>query len=578
MRVWTLQEFLLPTKLMFLVSRIRRDVVSRVNEQIKQHTHAVGFCNCCLWGKWTLFFCKCCKLPYWQCHNRIGADDDGEGEEILGSGDEQCVMCTKCKALPLIRKAKGCASSTDADGQLYFVERSAYQRLVSLHLAGPFMISGEKNVLSTSRMQQQQQQPTTSESLQALPHFNLKSWQVHFFQLYRLLASKCFACDALQYAALIQNRNCSVTHEEDRVLSVLCLLGLEGSMQVRTGQTLEQQFVEVARELLANSQQKQLLALCIQNVKFSWQPNSSWIPNYCKFENGCWLNMIKLRSERIQVQEVTKEGALRLRGMVVPGRLIRQGSKWKEHNSSHPLARTYCSSCQHFSSVHRTWSRVHQQAICHLEVGLNQLSLPLVANACIEENQIGESITRRHTCIIQSYPYSGRREACLDCDQIFEGALYLPLTCMHGLLPLDVFLVLWGDSLHEKYASVLGGHSLGEESSSVVMVCVGRIGLTSGHQLHKIGVLDLPSDVTNAIFFHSNSISSSHEFRLGGFGSNVLQLWDTLVRIHGVQCSAYPSKKEGLLPLPEHYVQENTTVDVIMKVVSQLANPVVTIL
>ncbi|KAI5069251.1 hypothetical protein GOP47_0015552 [Adiantum capillus-veneris] len=268
------------------------------------------------------------------------------------------------------------------------------------------------------------------------------------------------------------------------------------SNQVRTNTTLEQQWVEVARELVKEQHLKiQLLNLCIEDTRFSYK-----------------------------VVEVTQEGGLRLEGRVAHAQIFRDPNDqtWQYHTEKY----RGCSRCQHFCCEHNH-KRVHQRGFCHLEV-LNNLCIPLTANVIIESYVKTEEVTsgiipvhiRSYGCLIQPPAVLENKEDCADCVQDMDGAVHLPLDCIHFVLPQDVFLVLWGDARKRSMGTV------------VVMVCVGRTGLGPGRQLHKVGVLLFSSEVANAIF----STESSTQFILGGFGQDVADSWKSSAKKYGVQC------------------------------------------
>ncbi|KAI5069733.1 hypothetical protein GOP47_0016034, partial [Adiantum capillus-veneris] len=424
-------------------------------------------------------------------------------EILCVSRDE---LCSRCQTPPFIWKAKGCK------GQLiYFVDRLAYNRLIMMDLGPSAPINNNLPPLSAAK------------------HIAVKPWHMQLRLLYNLLQCKCFACSSMGLIAhLIQTRICSV--DEDRVLSILCLMGLDGKMQVRTNTTLEQQWVEVARELVKEQHLKiQLLNLCIEDTRFSYKVGSSWIPNYRLNQFGCGLNSslnsyLHLRSARVQVVEVTQEGGLRLEGRVAHAQIFRDPNDqtWQYHTEKY----RGCSRCQHFCCEHNH-KRVHQRGFCHLEV-LNNLCIPLTANVIIESYVKTEEVTsgiipvhiRSYGCLIQPPAVLENKEDCADCVQDMDGAVHLPLDCIHFVLPQDVFLVLWGDARKRSMGTV------------VVMVCVGRTGLGPGRQLHKVGVLLFSSEVANAIF----STESSTQFILGGFGQDVADSWKSSAKKYGVQC------------------------------------------
>lgn len=77
-------------------------------------------------------------------------------------------------------------------------------------------------------------------------------------------------------AVQVMERHCSV--EEDRVLSILALLGMRGQLQLRTGKDLQDQFLNLAR--VFNEQSPRLLLnLCAVHSSNNGVPNMSWAPD-----------------------------------------------------------------------------------------------------------------------------------------------------------------------------------------------------------------------------------------------------------------------------------------------------------
>ncbi|KAH7420813.1 hypothetical protein KP509_13G024200 [Ceratopteris richardii] len=83
----------------------------------------------------------------------------------------------------------------------------------------------------------------------------------------------------------ISIRNCS--NPEDRVLSMLKLLGVEQMLQVRTGRTLQGQLIELGRSLLEAEQEEMLLKLCLVDPFGNGMPGMSWMPAF-EVKKGSW--------------------------------------------------------------------------------------------------------------------------------------------------------------------------------------------------------------------------------------------------------------------------------------------------
>ncbi|KAH7299818.1 hypothetical protein KP509_24G031100 [Ceratopteris richardii] len=88
----------------------------------------------------------------------------------------------------------------------------------------------------------------------------------------------------------ISKRDCS--NPEDRVLSVLKLLGVEQMLQVRTGRTLQWQLLELGKALLNAREEDTLLKLCVVDPFGSKLPGMSWMADF-EVKNGSWQQEAK---------------------------------------------------------------------------------------------------------------------------------------------------------------------------------------------------------------------------------------------------------------------------------------------
>lgn len=80
----------------------------------------------------------------------------------------------------------------------------------------------------------------------------------------------------------IGERHCSAGHDEDRVLSIVGLLGVEEIAPVRAGKSLGEQIVELAKALLQTGNQQLLLKLCSAPFMSDYEtaPGMSWVPPF----------------------------------------------------------------------------------------------------------------------------------------------------------------------------------------------------------------------------------------------------------------------------------------------------------
>lgn len=114
--------------------------------------------------------------------------------------------------------------------------------------------------------------------------------------------------DPVQVVAEVARRNC--TRDEDRVLSVLGLLGIEGAVQLRNGKPLKDQLLDLAKRM-ARSPSKRLhtllVQLCIAEFAGSTTPGMSWAPSMMKRPIKD-LN----RRDNIELYEAARRAALEI--------------------------------------------------------------------------------------------------------------------------------------------------------------------------------------------------------------------------------------------------------------------------
>lgn len=232
-RVWTLQEFVLPQKLTFIVAGLAKATIGRVNKFIRRGK-GPGLCMCALPARLLHF-------RYWD--NNLHIADE---EEDIISPEQGCKdACNSCGHIPFIRKLVNQNKGT------YLVDREAYCFLCQLDL-GP------------SEQHNSDLSLTYSDPEYVLWSLNAVAFARH--GLRRRMTSAALS--------LLRVRDC--TNEEDRVLGVLGLLldGNAGRFQVRTGTSLHQQIWRL-HETVGHPV---FLKLCMMNVEGYSAVGMSWAP------------------------------------------------------------------------------------------------------------------------------------------------------------------------------------------------------------------------------------------------------------------------------------------------------------
>lgn len=231
-RVWTLQEFVLPNKLVFVVGMDMEGCTAMFAHKA---------------------YCRSSGLS-WQpaelMDTLVETKFVSRYESLRQVNSRELFPCPHCRH--------------QQKGHVYFVEREKYFELMDR--------SSHKSI----------------EAGRLPPTF----WTEFKSPLYRLRT--ILSCNeelrSLQRAALvvreISMRDCAEQHDEDRLLSILGLLQVEGKVQLRTGRGLEEQIFDVARSLLNSSpsheHQQLLLLLCFAQYHGSPVTSMSWAPTFSR--------------------------------------------------------------------------------------------------------------------------------------------------------------------------------------------------------------------------------------------------------------------------------------------------------
>lgn len=229
-RVWTLQEFVLPSKLTFIVG--------------------MDMAGCTAMFAYKAY-CRSRRLS-WQPAELINDLIEDKFRRRFDStrqvNSQELFPCPHC--------------NHQQNGHIYFVEREKYFELMD-------------------------QSSYKSIELGRLPS---NFWTEFKSPLHRLLT--ILSCSdqlrRLQLASLVVReisvRDCSESHDEDRVLSILGLLQVEGKVQLRTGRGLHEQIYDVAQSLVKSSPAEEhhrlLLLLCVAQYRGSSVNSMSWAPTF----------------------------------------------------------------------------------------------------------------------------------------------------------------------------------------------------------------------------------------------------------------------------------------------------------
>ncbi|KAI5056934.1 hypothetical protein GOP47_0028752 [Adiantum capillus-veneris] len=263
-RVWTLQELFLPAKETFVVElpiRVRRLVKGLIEQNSKP---VIGFCSCCIHKNFLqelqdaldpmerVEFLNSCGIEVDLVKSskgtlqeeivfpRIPINIEIVASELCGDGR----ACPTCGLSSLIRQCTQQQHNSVGEAKkLFMMERDAYLFLMYLDTFFPL-----------------------NACYGSIPRI---------FSLIKILEKKDW--DPCNVFSDIGRRDC--TNDEDRVLGVLGLLGVEGDMQVRTGKKADDQLVILGRYCLANNLPELLLKICIVEPVGGPIMGMSWAPS-----------------------------------------------------------------------------------------------------------------------------------------------------------------------------------------------------------------------------------------------------------------------------------------------------------
>lgn len=251
-RVWTLQEYVLPKQLWFLIGSLSPATIRLINTYISHNESAVGFCECCIKGN---YFRNVTDFQEQYTPDHFVQDGEADCMDILVAEDQ---VCDCCGSSPYIRSAGYRGEDQAGSTIVYFADYRAYQILLFLSATFTFPSAVEDVIVCCNNM--------------------------------ALLRD---ALNPSQVVLLMGRRDC--THEEDRILSILGLLEAKGIKQVRTDLSLEEQVVNVA------SQDHNLaFFLCtVSGSSFFQKPGLSWAGNIRKMDGSRLIRFRPLTAEQV---------------------------------------------------------------------------------------------------------------------------------------------------------------------------------------------------------------------------------------------------------------------------------------
>lgn len=444
-RAWTFQEWVLPPKVTFLINLASEQMLRKIAvTALFRHQDAPGSSGClCCDMSWKFV------LPWflWECINMEASQDV--------NGSSGCLCCNMSWAFVLPRvlwerinmkatqdfnlTSQYCTSchhfiQVPGKDHWYFADDVGYAFLLKLKfhiknangsIGGDSVLLGQAQASMTNRM-------VAKKSV---------------------LGSR-IETSIHEVIVEISQRDCS--NPEDRVLSVLRLLGAENTVQVRTGNTLKMQLLELGRSLLKSAQEELLLTMCIVDGFGSETSGMSWMPEF-EVKKGSWQeearNLLQWMSTGFTFTEFRFNEAMsmRCRGVCgISGELEIEGRAcageliFRDHDPSIEEYRI-----EQFEGGDKSFYEQYQLRTMVLQVG-GQVVFHLCAR-----------VTAQNTCIVQG----------VDPEEWWAYSfIAFPAPNIHLLQQISVWLIDWGNV---------------EKKGMCLLVCVG-----DQHQgFHKIGYL-----------------------------------------------------------------------------------------
>ncbi|KAH7415060.1 hypothetical protein KP509_14G025700 [Ceratopteris richardii] len=499
-RVWTFQEYVFPQRLIFIVEGIRRSTKERLNKLIHQDSPSKILCRCVASPS---CFQKVAKLYDSASAEMLSSSSDGP--EVLGAVTPSGSVgssCSKCGTNePLIRKV--------TNGQdLYFVSEQAFFLLADLDW-GPA-------------------DPRQRDFFNTL--MKLRSLEQN------MSSSVTFVVDE------VAKRQC--TRAEDRVLSILGFLQVDGKCQIRTDmESVEPQLQDLPKKLNVNV----LVQLCLASAAtgfyessgISWAPNLRYfVPKYLLFDIPSFpfqINSFKAAEVNLKTAEMPS-GQIKLEGFAVQGTIDASPGRSVLFHKYDPLVCYFCR--QYVGDPDCSSVLLHQIKQCVLRVGSDcQMLIDIHFMFVRPEARFLHRVAGNDAPWNEYYGYVdprnrwfypiGEEEEYEDIE-MFEPfswgfPLHLPHTvCAHSMPSFDVWL------LH------MGSLNVGK-SNQALLICVGNVGTGKGDQLHKLGTIYMSKKDWKNCF---SQVDHLREYVLGGFGKNsVRKLWEALPKPWPGKCN-----------------------------------------
>lgn len=455
-RAWTFQEWVLPTKVIFILDLGLEQRLRRTASTILLDDEGEGRkCSCCHHA-----------ATFNPRYIRKCIDKSDAGEELLSSERKY----SKCSSTGHFKKIFG-------HTHWYFVDDLGYVFLVKVKL----------QLMNATSMPMQytgtilQKEALSDAEFKLVDRLRLKT-SLRRPSYYPMAKEKMMALAIEE----ISVRNCS--NEEDRVLSILKLIGVEDVMQVRTGRSLHEQVIALGKSLVAKNKGDILVVLCLVDGWGNEMPRMSWAPHF-HVNMDSWQACIKDLAERFVVSQYFDkfECHAKVESISNDGTLYLSTS----------LILAHITSSDHLDKVHKERRKPNEvNRAMALEVdGL--VVLHLCARASPQHV--------KDACVIEPIKAPERNCIVLMAPHIE--------THLHHLAPkIPIWLVRMGRGYHQSNSIVY----------SYFLVCIGTEKNGLG-PLHKIGYISVTqSDLVNQSPRLLSDEFSSTRCCIGGIGTSDL--------------------------------------------------------
>lgn len=322
--------------------------------------------------------------------------------------------------------------------------------------------------------------------------------RLNFNRSFGTLHKGCEDIDVEVVVKHIRRRECF--KEEDRVLSILGLLGITGHHQVTTNLTLDLQLLRLAKTLMEENPQL-LVNLSAANLEgYGGGLHISWLPDlrykrFSRFENDLSQahELEVVRRYTASLMEMRDNGSIVMRAPAVRGCLRRDGSTNVEHDTPYHL------DIDHLFTIHLRQVRP--------DIGLpwpyewnrtNDVVIPLQDSDCLLSIEPNGPL-----------------------NFSWGGGLSIPA---HGIHKLQDYQHHTTFTVCEVTILLLGHTGSSTETENlgpcVLMVCVG-----DANELHKVGILFCEEEhIEKVMELFSSNIEN---FVIGGFGDDLTSFLDT---------------------------------------------------